>query len=382
MLIVHIITRFIRGGADENTLLTCNGQAELGHQVHLVAGDHHPDMVKALDPRVTFHHFRSLVRAPRPLDDSRFYFQMKGFLKRLKPDIVHTHESKAGVLGRLAAKAARVPHIVHGVHILPFVGVGRAQAAVYLGLEKLAARTTHAFVDVSDGMRRLCLDNGLGTAANHHVVPSGMDTARFRNAVPLARDEIVPGRTVAPDTVIGLISGTLEPRKRVTDLVAQLADKAPDGNWLLLVAGTGAEEAALRTLVAQRGLGGKVVLLGHRGDLDRVIATADICLHAAANEGLPRVVVQYVLGARPVVSTALPGIERVVRPGLNGDLAPVESVEQVAALFLALAADPERRARYSEGAESLDLSGWDHHAMVAAIEQAYAAIGATAKAAA
>jgi len=271
-----------------------------------------------------------------------------------------------------------VPHIVHGVHILPFIGVGKATAAIYLALEKLAARSTHAFIDVSEGLRQICIDNGLGTAANHFVVPSGMDTGRFRSAVALGRDEIAAGRRIPADTVIFLISGTLEPRKRVGATIEELADKSPEGNWVLLVAGTGSEEAAVRATILNRAVGEKVIMLGHRADLDRVIATADICLHAAANEGLPRVVVQYVLSARPVVASALPGIERVVRPGFNGDLAPVHSVGQLVDLALALADDPVRRAAYAEHAGTFDLSGWDHRAMTAAIEQAYAQIGAGA----
>lgn len=373
MRIVHIITRFIHGGADENTLLTCNGQAALDHEVHLVIGDHHPDMVAALDPGVRVHHLDSLRREPT-VRDPACLVQLTRLLRRLGPDIVHTHESKAGILGRLAARLAGVKRIVHGVHILPFVGVSRPAAAFYLALEKLAARTTHAYVDVSEEMRRLCLEKRLGSAETHHVVASGMDVARFRAAVPLPRPEIAPGLT--PDVPLLLLASTLEPRKRVGELVRALAEAGRDRPWALAVAGDGAGRPELEGLVETLGLRGRVFLLGFRPDLPRLLASGDLLVHAARNEGLPRVVVQAVLAGLPVASTALPGVEAVVEDGVNGLLSPVESIPGLAANALRLAGDPGLRARMGAAARARDLSAWDASAMVARIEAVYAGLAA------
>jgi len=374
MRIVHVITRFIRGGADENTLLTCHGQAALGHEVHLVYGDYHSDMVAAAGPHIRMHHLPSLVRAVRPWADVQSLWALGQLFRTLRPDIVHTHESKAGVLGRLAAAQARVPIVVHGVHILPFVGVGPVAARIYLALEKAAARVTDAYVDVSEGMRDLCLAQGLGRPENHFVVASGMDVTRFRTAAPLPRDAIVQGRNFAADCTIGLVSGALEPRKRVAELVAALGAAPPPGNWALLIAGTGPEEPAIARIVAAHGLQDRVFPLGFCSNLPELIATSDICLHVACNEGLPRVVVQYVLGGKPVVTTALPGIERVVQDGVNGVLVPVAAPDAAVEVFTRLISAPEIRAAYSKASREADLSDWGADAMVTRIERVYASI--------
>jgi glycosyltransferase involved in cell wall biosynthesis len=372
MIVAHVITRFVRGGADENTLLTCNGQAALGHEVHLIYGDHHPDMVAAMDPRVRMHHLPSMVRAVRPWTDLRCLRALARLFRELRPDVVHTHESKAGVLGRFAAVRARVSVIVHGVHILPFVGVGQVTARIYLALEKAAARVTDAYVDVSAGMRDICLEHGLGRSENHFVVASGMDVARFRAAVPLPRNSIVPGRSFAAGCTIGLISGALEPRKRVAELIAALGASPPAGDWALLIAGAGPEADAIARTIATHGLQDRVFPLGFCGNLPELIATADVCLHVARNEGLPRVVVQYVLGGRPVVTSALPGIDRVVQDGVNGVLVPVITPQAAATVFARLVDACETRRAYADASRKADLSDWGADTMVTRIEQVYA----------
>ena len=92
---------------------------------------------------------------------------------------MHTHTSKAGILGRLAARVASVPIVVHGVHIVPFVNVGRLKAFVYLTAERAVQGMTHAFIDVSPGIRDLCVRAGVGAPEQHYVVPSGFDLLVF-----------------------------------------------------------------------------------------------------------------------------------------------------------------------------------------------------------
>src|SRR5689334_9112033 len=181
MRIAHVITRLIQGGADENTLLSCNGQAALGHEVHLIFGSEtSPAMIGRLHPLVRPHQIADLGRAVAPFKDARATASLTSLLHRLKPQILHTHTSKAGVVGRVAASVAGTPGIVHGIHILPFLNVGRTERMAYLAAERLLASVTDAFVSVSRGMQELALAHGIGTARKHVVVPSGMDLDRFR----------------------------------------------------------------------------------------------------------------------------------------------------------------------------------------------------------
>ena len=121
----------------------------------------------------------SLVHPIAPLSDVKALRDLVRTFRRLTPDVVHTHTSKAGILGRLAARAASVPVVVHGVHIVPFVNVGRLETFVYLTAERAAQGVTHAFIDVSPGMRDLCVRAGVGAPERHHVIQSGFDAVSF-----------------------------------------------------------------------------------------------------------------------------------------------------------------------------------------------------------
>jgi len=328
-------------------------------------------MVSRLDPRVNWHHLPSMKHALSPYYDPLCLAQLIRRLRKLSPDIVHTHESKAGILGRLGAHLAGVPLIVHGVHILPFVNVSRPISLIYLALEKLAARVTDAYVSVSQEMENICVAHGLGAANIHTVVPSGMDLSSYRDAIPISRDGLIPGQRIPENATIGLIAGHLERRKRIGDLVSALGSSLGGGDWILLVAGEGPERDALTAVISRLGLQDRVFLLGFRTDLPRLLASVDFVVHAATNEGLPRVLVQAVLAGKPVVAPALPGIENVVTNGANGLLAAVDSFEDLAELTVEMAQNAALRDRFVVAARTIDLSPWETDAMVQRIESVY-----------
>ncbi|PKP78748.1 MAG: glycosyltransferase family 1 protein [Alphaproteobacteria bacterium HGW-Alphaproteobacteria-3] len=379
MIIVHVITRFIRGGADENTLLTCNGQAELGHRVHLVVGsESHPDILARLDPRVELHVMPSLVRAIHPVKDIVALVQCFRLFRRLRPGLVHTHESKAGIVGRWAAWAAGVPGIVHGVHILAFVGSPGLSAFVFRTIEKITAPVTDMFIDVSEGMRSECLSAGIGRPGNHRVIASGMEIERFRSASAPACWREVLGPDVSVSLGGGqeprflLMAGALEPRKRVIeflDVFALVARRVPGA--VLLICGDGFQMPRLRRRIAELGLEGRVVPLGFRDDLESLIALSDVCIHAAEREGLPRVVVQFVAGGKPVLVTRLPGIDRVVRDGVNGLYFDPSERDRSALALADLLDDDQRRQSMGSASRDVDVGAWDFRAMVEQMEEVY-----------
>jgi glycosyltransferase involved in cell wall biosynthesis len=380
MRIAHVITRLIQGGADENTLLSCNGQAALGHEVHLIFGTEvSPAMVGRLHPLVRPHQITALGRAIAPVSDATATARLTSLLRRLKPQILHTHTSKAGVVGRVAASLAGTPGIVHGIHILPFLNVGRAERLAYLSAERLLASVTDAFVSVSRGMQELALANGIGPERKHVVVPSGMDLDRFRRAVPVSPLELSAAFDAEPGRAAGLklivMVAALEPRKRVApflDVFAQVAQQDP--GVVLAVLGEGPEHDAIRDRAAALGLNGRVALLGFRTDVERWIARADVCVLASEREGLPRAVIQYVLAARPTVVTALPGIDGLVQDGRNGFLVPVAHVDRMAAPIARILNDRPLAASMTEAARRIDLSPWSTAHMVERLEDVYRSV--------
>ncbi len=375
--IVHVITRFVNGGADENTLLSCNHQVEAGHRVWLFHGaDFTPRMVALLDPRVEVRCIAALVREIGVAKDLRATFEIARLLRAVRPDIVHTHTSKAGIVGRLASLAVPSAKVVHGVHILPFAGMSsRPRKMLYIGLEKLAALRTHAFIDVSEGMRDLCLENGLGQAATHHVIRSGMDVERFRRASS-APDLIarLRGRgTEGGENPIAIAYiAVLEWRKRHAELVKALAPMLAERPHIhLLLAGEGPERSVLAGLIDEAGLGGQIHLLGFRDDAEAVIAASDICVFASEREGLPRSIVQYAIVGKPIVATALPGIELVVREGVNGHVVAAQDFVGLVAALSRLIEAPALRKMMGEQGAAFDFSRWDARTMTNEIEVVY-----------
>lgn len=366
MKIVHVITRFIRGGADENTLLTCNFQAGTEDDIHLIhGGEFNKNMLMMLDRRVVVHCMPSLERNIRPLDDLTSLLSLIAILRKLAPDVVHTHTSKAGALGRMAAWIARAPMVVHGVHILPYHNVSRLKRAVYLGVERALAPMTHAFVNVSEALSDLGVRHGVGTPERHFVVPSGMDIDRFRKARPFSQAELemrLPGLPASAPLIA--VTAALEPRKRqyeFLDVLAAVRARVPTVQLALL--GEGCDETRLRARVEALVLTEAVHFVGFTDEVERWIASASVCVLASEREGLARAVIQYVLGGRPVVSTRLPGIEAVVEDGVGGILVDIDRLDDMVEPIVNLLTNPVLAERMSAAARARDLSAWDQDAM-------------------
>jgi glycosyltransferase involved in cell wall biosynthesis len=185
MRIVHVITRLIIGGAQENTLLTVWGLHQEYHDdVTLITGPAEGpegdlfDQASRLGLDVVL--FPELVRPIRPLMDLRAYFRLRATFRKLKPDVVHTHSSKAGILGRAAAWHERVPVVVHTIHGLPFGDFETPlKNRLYIALERWAARRCHAIVSVCDAMTTQALTARVGRPEQFLTVYSGMDADAF-----------------------------------------------------------------------------------------------------------------------------------------------------------------------------------------------------------
>ena len=373
--IAHVITRLINGGADENTVISCNQAVRSGHHVILVHGAQtRPEILATVDERVRIGELPSLVRPIAPLGDLKALGDLVRTFHRLRPDVVHTHTSKAGILGRLAARAASVPVVVHGVHIVPFVTVGRLETFVYLTAERAVQGMTHAFIDVSPGLRDLCVRAGIGAPERHHVVPSGFDLPRFRDAIqPGDWRRLLRLEPDDPRPPVVLMLAVFEGRKRHLDVLERLpriVARFPRVRFVF--AGDGTLKDVIDARTKTLGIERNVILTGFHPHPEQLIALADICLLASAREGLPRVLMQYLAGGKPVIATDLPCIDDVLRHDVNGLVVRSDDLDGLADAVVALLDDPARRARLACGAATTELAEWDAARMGERLEAVYA----------
>ena len=361
MHIVHLLTRLLRAGSEENTLETCRWQIAQGHRVSLIHG-------AAPDPFWEDHLPRGLTRVflpemvhpIHPVQDMRALIRLRQIYRQLNPDVIHTHQSKAGILGRLAARAVPDAVVAHGIHIVPFEGVAPAKRALYLAAERLAARQTDVFIGVSEAVGRAYVTAGIARRGRVHCVRSGMEIARFRNpALPADwRSLLGVARGNARPRVV-LMMAAFERRKRHVPFLrafARVADTLPD--LKLLLAGAGPEEARIRAAVEGLGLQDKVVYCGHRPDPEALFALADLSVLTSTREGLPRVAVQAMAAGCPRVVRDLPGIDEIIDHGRNGLIADAHDVGDTLRLMTELLQDERRLNRMREAALATDVSAW------------------------
>lgn len=372
--VVHVITRLIEAGSEENTVATCLYQARCGWRVTLVHGrDYHPSWYRHIDNQIEVVRLDALVHPIQPFRDLAAVVALCRLFRATRPSIVHTHQSKAGIIGRLAAAVARVPAVVHSVHIAPFVNVSGYRRHFYLAAEKLCARMTDLFIPVSIGMRDAYLSEGIGRADMYDVVYSGMPLERFAScAAPSKWRERIGGWPGEERPKIVLMLAAFEPRKRHREFLHAVAPglrRRPD--ICLVLAGEGSQRQQCEHDARQLEIASQIRFLGHDPAPQELIALSDLCLLTSRREGLPRAVVQYIAGGKPVLLCPLPGIEELVRCGENGVISGSSDMEATVAEMFSLLDDDRRLAVLTAGACATDVSRWSEATMGQRTEAAY-----------
>lgn len=378
MRIAHVITRLIIGGAQENTVLSCEGLHARGHEVTLISGPTTGPEGSIVDRAraggYSFVEIPSLVRQVSPVCDFQAYHALKKHFQSAQPDAVHTHSSKAGVIGRIAAHAAGVPIIVHTIHGMSF---NRTQSRIvqmaYATAERFCAERCHAIVSVADAMTRQALAAGIGTPEQYETIRSGMtvadfDPARVSGEALRRQWGLLPGHVV-----VGTVARLFE-NKGYEQAIEVISRVAPlNQNLRFVWIGDGAHRAAYEAELSRRGLRDRVILTGllKPSAIPQALAAIDILAHTSQWEGLPRAVVQALLLKKPVVSFNIDGAPEVVVPGWTGELAPLNDTASFAQALLKLAADSTLRAKYGEAGRRACESDFDAATMVGRLEGLY-----------
>jgi glycosyltransferase involved in cell wall biosynthesis len=356
--VLHILTRLDMGGSARNTLLTCSGLAGRYRMV-LVHGLARESAMSAAEEAavaaarreavrrgVALIPLAALVRAVRPLQDARALVSLVRIIRAERPDIVHTHTSKAGILGRLAARLAGVRPIVHTPHGHVFYGhFGPSAARTFLALERCFARFTDRLVALTEGERRDYLALGVGSAETTCVIPSGVDLEAFAAAAAGAA-AVKSSLGLDPGSqVVGFV-GWLLPVKGPLNLLNAMAavwERHPGA--VLVFAGKGAQEAELRARARALGAGGRVQFLGWREDVAVLLKGFDLLVLPSLNEGMGRVLVEAMAAGVPVVASRTGGIPDLVRHEETGLLVEPGDTAGLSAAVSRLLASPAEAGR-------------------------------------
>lgn len=351
MRVAHIITRLILGGAQENTLLTCEGLIERhGDDVLLITGPAVGPEGSLIDRAeshgVPIELVPSLRRAIHPWHDAVALRDLKRILNDYKPDVVHTHSAKAGILGRAAATSLQVPAVIHTVHGAPFYPYqGRAVRQFYQACERWAAKRCHALISVADAMTSLMVDAGVAPGEKFTTIYSGMDVEPFLAAEQHRQAARAKLGYDDSHVVIGKVARLfhLKGHEYVIQSAQRVIERHPNARFLFV--GDGILREELQQQIASRGLTEHFQFTGlvPPERIPELISAMDIVVHASLREGLARVLPQAMISGVPVVSYDVDGAREVVLPGETGFLLPPKSIDEMAGALDQLISDPQLR---------------------------------------
>jgi glycosyltransferase involved in cell wall biosynthesis len=352
MRVTHVITRLIVGGAQENTVATVLGLRQIpGLTVHLISGpttgpEGSLTGELAGDPTI-LSVVPELVRPVRPWQDLRALQHLTRLFKKTRPDLVHTHSGKAGILARLAARRAGVPLILHTIHGPSFGNFqGRAANLLFTAAERRVAGITDHFTVVAEAMKDQYLAAGIGRPEQYTKIFSGFPLAPFLTAVndPALRAKY----GLRPDDfVVGKIARLFE-LKGHDDLFAaapELIRCCPRLKFLLV--GDGPWRARFETMARAPGLAGHFIFTGlvPPAEVPALVGIMDALVHLSRREGLARALPQALAAARPVIACDCDGAREVCLDGRTGFLIPPGDLTALRQRLLQLADDPGLRAQ-------------------------------------
>lgn len=374
--LAHLITRLELGGAQQNTLFCVEHHDRSLFEVSLLSG--HGGLLQeeaAAIENARFTLLPYLEHRVSPLRDLWAVVQLARELRRQRIDVLHTHSSKAGIVGRLAARLAGVSAVVHTVHgwsFNPTQPIWRQR--LYRCLERLTAPLARRLLVVSTRNRSEGLTLGIGDPGQYRLVRSGIDVAEFSHP-RRDRESVRRELGIEPDQrLVGSIA-CLKPQKSPLDLIAAAAiahRQSPQMRFV--IAGDGGLRSDVERAIREAGLVGVVRLLGWRRDIPDLLHAFDAFLLTSRFEGLPRAVLQAMAAGVPVVATAVDGTPEVVEDGVTGWLVPAGEPRAAAQALLDRFARPAEAALRARRARARVDEEFDIHAMVRRLEGIYISV--------
>jgi glycosyltransferase involved in cell wall biosynthesis len=382
--VIHVITRFDKGGSAENTFLTLRGLERSKYDLVLVKGPSEEsqmgdreqeavsaNLTEAESAGVRIITVCELVRNLSPGRDLKVFLSLYRIFRAEKPHIVHTHTSKAGILGRWAALLARVPVILHTSHGHVFWGYfGPMQTGLFIVLEKITALFTDCIIALTDQERADHLRFHIAPGKKFTTIHSGADLSLF-NAALYDRSKMKTELHIPPDDLVVGTVGRLTPVKgqiHLLEAAAKVLAVRPDTTFVFL--GDGELQPELRKRAAEMGVADRVHFPGWRLDAAAVMSVFDVFALPSLNEGMGRVLVEAMALSKPIIASRIGGITDLVVHGKNGLLVPPRDAGAIAeAILLLLGDEPRRKVMRGEGRRMVE--GYSAELMVEKINALY-----------
>ena len=371
--IIHIITRLLNGGADENTVFSCNHSVSIGDDVTLIIGqEQNKEILSKIDSRVSLVVVEDLIIEINPIKDLWALFEIKKIIKKISPNVVHTHTSKAGVLGRFAAWLSGTKLIIHTIHSLPFISANFFTKFFYLFMEKITSLITHEFINVSNGTKEIYLKYKIGNLSNHHVIYSAFDVEKFKNTNKHQALKDLNTDIDLESAKIIIRMGRFEKLKGYRELIEtfnKILLKFP--NTVLILVGDGELLVENKQLSKTLNLEKNIIFTGFTDHPEKIIALADVCVMNSEREGLSRAMLQYLAGGKPVVCSNIYGVKEVMKNEINGSLYEGKDPNGLYDKLLFLLSNEEHLKNLTIGAKKTDISKWSLEIMGKKIDELY-----------
>ena len=377
--LLRVIARLNIGGPAIHATLLTDRLDPARYDSLLVAGTEEPWEGNYLTlhgrsvPQLTI--LPELGREIRGWPDLRVLVRLVRLMREQRPHIVDTHTAKAGVLGRLAARLAGVPIVVHTYHGHVFQGYfSPAKTAIFLAIERWLARRTDRLLAVSETVRSELLSLGIGTQAQLEVMPLGLDLDGFLRSEQL-RGQLRAELSLRETALLVGIVARLVPIKAhevFLNAAAVVARRVPESQFLVI--GDGVRRSELHTLARRLGLNDRVRFLGWRGDLTRIYADLDLVVLSSRNEGSPVSLIEAMAAGRAVLATRVGGVPDLVEEGVTGSLVPPDDASALAERMIELLEDPERRRVFGEAGRKRVCPAFGVDQLLANVDRLYTSL--------
>jgi len=375
--VVRIIARLNIGGPAIHVILLSAGLDPARYETVLVKGmesETEGDMMALAQERgIKPLLIEKLGRELHPLGDLCTLRHLVHTLRRERPQIVHTHTAKAGTLGRIAARLAGVPIVIHTFHghVLSRY-FGPVKTRVFTIIEKILARWTDAIITVSDTCRNDLLRLGIGDEHKIVTIPLGLELDRFPQKVPSLAGKLRERFSIPPDVPIVSHVARMVPIKRHDVLlraIPKVWEKMPQVRFLLI--GDGETRPQIEHLAQELQLDERLILTGFIREQEMIYADTDLLVLTSDNEGLPVAVIESLASGKPVVSTCVGGVPELIRDGVNGFLVPPGDPDKLAETLLKALQDMNRLREMGRKGQQTILERYSSARLIRDIDNLY-----------